>query len=242
MTTERPPGLYARWLSPEGYLGLHLVVGFVLALVTGLVFNVIKDAVMEAPATVRADVWAHDVAQQIQSPWLTDVMRVVTIAGNASTLTVATIAILVVLATQKSRRRLYAFLATMTGGPLLNTLLKTHYQRPRPTAFPHLVDAGGFSFPSGHSMGSMLFFGILAYVVYFTIEKHVRWRIPAVIGCALLVLVVGLSRVYLGVHYLSDVVAGFTGGLFWICVVVSGTEAWVRIRDWRSRRRVNSEQ
>ena len=60
----------------------------------------------------------------------------------------------------------------MTGGPLLNVLLKSHYQRPRPTAFDHLVEAGGFSFPSGHSMGSMLFFGTLAYVVYFTILRR----------------------------------------------------------------------
>jgi membrane-associated phospholipid phosphatase len=244
MTAEqRPPGLYQRWLSPEGYLGLHLVTGFVLALLTGLFFNYVKDEVMAAPATYAVDLWAHDLAGRLHAPWLTAVMRIATFFGNSSTLTVMTVAVLVVLATQHSKRRLYAFLATMTLGPLLNVLLKTHYQRPRPLAFPHLATADGFSFPSGHSMGSMLFFGSLAYVVYFSFDKHWRWRVPSVLLCAVLVLLVGLSRVYLGVHYLSDVAAGFAAGLFWIGIVVTGTESWVRIRDWRRRRlSVNGER
>ncbi len=248
MTDEAPirsprTGLYARWLSPEGYLGLHLVVGFLVALATGFTFDLIKDRVMEAPATLAADTSAHAFVQSIQSPALTTVMRTITFFGNTSTLTVLTVAVAVWLAARHSRRRLYMFIATMTGGPILNMLLKTHYQRPRPTAFPFLTHADGFSFPSGHSMGSMLFFGSLAYVVYFTFERDRVWRITAVALCLALVVLVGGSRIYLGVHYLSDVVAGFTAGLFWIAVCLSATEGWVRIRDWRRARveRVTAE-
>lgn len=228
--------VYAKWLSPEGYLGLHLVTGFLLALLMGLVFNYIKHEVMEAPAAVGLDMWAQRVALAMHTPWLTPIVQKVTLVGNAATLTVLTVVVIVILAVVGSKRRLFAFLATMTGGPLLNVLLKTHYQRPRPDAFPHLVVANGYSFPSGHSMGSMLFFGALAYVVYFSIEHHRAWRVAAVALCIAMVLVVGLSRVYLGVHYLTDVLAGFAGGLFWIGVCISATEGWVRIRDWRRRR------
>lgn len=233
---SRRPGLYERWLSPGGYLGLHLVVGFLVALATGLLFNYIRDQVFDAPATVAADVWAQHVVETVRAPWLTAVMTAVTVVGNSSTLAVLTIGVGAVLLKSGSNRRFAMLTATMIGGGLLNVLLKTHFQRARPTELPFLVKASGYSFPSGHSMGSMLFFGSLAYVVYFSIEGHRGWRIAAVVACFVMVLLVGGSRIYLGVHYLSDVLAGFAGGLFWLCVCSSGTEAWIRLRDWRRAR------
>lgn len=233
---EPRPGLFARWLSPDGYLGLHLVVGFVVAAAAGYLFDLVKDAVFSAPATLAADAWAERVVADARAPWLTAVMTAVTLVGNSSTLTALTVAVGVALYLNGSHRRLATLAATMIGGSLLNLLLKTHFQRPRPSELPRLVYAGGYSFPSGHSMGSMLFFGALAYVVYFSIEGRRALRVAAVVACALLVVLVGGSRVYLGVHYLSDVAAGFAGGLFWLAVCVSGTEAWVRLRDWRRAR------
>jgi len=229
-------GVLARWVSPEGYLGIHLVVGFLVALVTGLIFTFIQDEVFESPVALAVDVRAQEIALAMQRPWLTAVMRAVTFFGNTSTLTALTVAVAVVLLASGSRRRLVMFLATMIGGPLLNLLLKTHFHRARPSAFPHLTHAGGYSFPSGHSMGSMLFFGSLAYVLYFSLEKHRRLRVAAVAACLALVVLVGGSRIYLGVHYLTDVLAGFTVGLFWICVCLAATEGWIRVRDWRRKR------
>jgi undecaprenyl-diphosphatase len=233
--TERR-GFYARWLSPEGYLGLHLVVGFLVALATGLVFNYIRDEVFEAPATIAVDMWAEHAVERVRTPELTSVLSTVTLVGNTATLAALSVGVGIVLAARRSHRRLAMLAATMVGGSLLNLLLKTHFQRARPSEIPSLVHATGYSFPSGHSMGSMLFFGALAYVVYFSFDGHQLWRLAAVVLCAVLVLLVGLSRVYLGVHYLSDVAAGFAGGLFWIGVCLSGTEAWVRLRDWRRAR------
>lgn len=226
---------FERWLSPAGYLGLHLVVGFLVALAAGLLFDYIEDEVFEAPATLAADARAQQIAQAIQTPWLTALIRAVTVVGNPSTITVLTVVVVVVLLMRGSRRRLAMFLATMTGGPLLNTLLKMYYQRARPSG-PSLVHASGYSFPSGHSMGSMLFFGSLAYVVYFTTEWPRPVRLAAAALCLVLVVLVGGSRVYLGVHYLSDVVAGFAAGLCWIGVCLTAIEAWIRLRDWRRAR------
>jgi undecaprenyl-diphosphatase len=234
---ERRVSAVARWLSPEGYLGIHLVVGFLVALATGLLFNFIRDEVFESPTALAADTRAEEIALGLQRPWLTSVMRFVTFFGNTSTLTMLTVAVAVVLLATASRRRLVMFLATMIGGSLLDMLLKTHFQRARPDAFPHLTHASGYSFPSGHSMGSMLFFGSLAYVVYFSIENHRRWGAAAAVACMALVVLVGGSRIYLGVHYLTDVLAGFAAGLFWICMCLSATEGWIRLRDWRRRRR-----
>jgi membrane-associated phospholipid phosphatase len=234
-------GFYERWLSPEGYLGLHLVAGFALALAAGWVFDFVEDWVFGSSTTIAADARAQALAQYFQTPGLTRVALAVSFLGNSPTVAVLTVVVAAVLFRLRSHRRLYMFLATMIGGSLLNVALKLYFHRARPTEFPRLTTAHGYSFPSGHSMGSMLFYGSLAYVVYFTIERHRAWRVAAVAACLTLVVLVGGSRVYLGVHYLSDVVAGFAAGLFWICVCLSGTEAWVRIRDWRRGRRAPEE-
>lgn len=236
------PTFYARWLSPEGYLGAHLVVGFLVALLTGLLFRFVKEEVFAAEATLAADDYAYALMQRIASPTLTAVMRVATRLGDTEVLTVLSAAVALALGLRGSKRRLYAFLAVMIGGSLLNVLLKDYYQRPRPSTIGVMATAHGFSFPSGHSMGSMLFYGSLAYVVYFSIEEHHKWRILAVLLCILATLVVGLSRVYLGVHYFSDVAAGFAAGLCWIAICLSGTEAWVRWRDRRRGRRPAADE
>ena len=238
---ERPT-FYTRWLSPEGYLGAHLVVGFLVALVMGLLFDYVEDEVFDAEATLAADAGAQELVRRIASPALTSAMRLLTHLGDTGVLVGLSAVVSVVLGLQHSKRRLYAFLATMIGGSLLNVLLKNYYQRARPSTLGELATAHGFSFPSGHSMGSMLFFGSLAYVVYFSIDRGRAWRALAVLLCIVATLVVGFSRVYLGVHYFSDVVAGFAAGLCWIGVCLSGTEGWVKWRDWRRGRTLAADE
>jgi undecaprenyl-diphosphatase len=231
------PSFYVRWLSPGGYLGLHLVVGFVLALAAGLAFKSIADRVFGAPTTLAADAWAQEVVSSIRTPALTVIMSWASDVGSRWPLTVLSVAVGLTLMKVGAKRRLYAFAATMIGGPLLNLLLKEYFQRPRPSEIEPLVVAHGYSFPSGHSMGSMLFFGSLAYVVYVTMEGSRAARAAAVALCVLTVLVIGGSRIYLHVHYLSDVVAGFAAGLCWLAVCISGAVAWARWRNWRRARR-----
>jgi undecaprenyl-diphosphatase len=163
-------------------------------------------------------------------------MRFFTLFGNLSTVAMATVLVCGVLVWARSHRRLYAFAATMVGCVLLNPALKDVFRRARPPAADALGRAHGYSFPSGHAMGSMCLFGSLAYVIYFSIDHSRRMRALAVALCVLVILTIGASRVYLGVHYLSDVLAGFAAGLCWVAVCLSGTEAWVRWSDWRRRR------
>lgn len=223
---------YRRWLSPNGYLGLHLVLGFALAAFCGYLFAEIADEIFfESEQYVAADAYAQALVKNITSPGLTSVMRVVTNAGDPITLLLLSILVGVVLLHQHSHRRLYTFSAIMIGGGLLNFILKDAFQRSRPDKALRLVQAGGYSFPSGHSMGSMLFFGGLAYVLFFSVERRPAWRIAGILSCLLAVLLIGASRVYLGVHYLSDVGGGFVAGLTWIGICITGTEGWIRLRD-----------
>lgn len=229
------PTFYARWLSPEGYLGLHLVVGFLVALLAGSVFGRIADWVFASEATRAADRYAYEVAAAWRSPGLTAFMRFITLFGQLWMLAIISVAVGAALVRARSHRRLYAFAATMVGCALLLPALKEVFRRARPSGIDALGTAHGYSFPSGHAMGAMTLFGSLAYVIYFSMEHHRRLRILAVILCVLMILSIGGSRVYLGVHYFSDVLAGFAAGLCWVAVCLSGTEAWVRWTDWRRR-------
>lgn len=90
---------------------------------------------------------------------------------------------------------------------LLNQLLKNLFDRPRPQSF-RIVEASGYSFPSGHSMVSMAFYGFIIYLIYKNVKnQYLKWGLC--IGLSLLILLIGVSRIYLGVHYASDVAAGF---------------------------------
>ena len=104
--------------------------------------------------------------------------------------------------------------ANLIGALALNVVLKQIVQRPRPDGF-RLIAESGYSFPSGHSMVSMAFFGLLVWMVW-TYEKDKTMRLVWCTLFSLVIVMVGVSRIYLGVHYASDVLAGFCVSLLWL--------------------------
>lgn len=114
-----------------------------------------------------------------------------------------------------SRWDIACFLLAVGGGGLLNKSLKLFFERERPNLLLQ-YDGVGYSFPSGHAMGSLIFYGFLAYLV--VMSPFQRWaKLGLGILLLSLILLIGFSRVYLGVHYLTDVIAGYTAGLVWLC-------------------------
>lgn len=102
---------------------------------------------------------------------------------------------------------------------LINTFLKIIFQRERPLVDNWLVKEFGYSFPSAHSMVSMAFYGFLIYLIYTNIEKK-KWKYPVIILLSLIILLIGISRIYLGVHYLSDVLAGFLISIAYLVIFI----------------------
>lgn len=131
-------------------------------------------------------------------------------------------------------RRRFLLLAgwaiALIGGGGLDYLLKRAFQRPRPEPASEILATLSWSFPSGHSMASLIAYGMLAYLIWIEFTTSRGARQGAVLACAAMILAVGFSRLYLGVHYLSDVLGGFSAGGLWLTACISGLEIARRLK------------
>ena len=128
------------------------------------------------------------------------------------------------------------FIIAVGGGGLLTTLLKQLYGRERPS-INEAIDAVGFSFPSGHSMGSLIFYGFAIYLIIRAPHKEwIKWAVSISLG--ILIMAIGTSRVYLGAHYPSDVMAGYIAGLIWLLLCLIALE-WINWQSGSSIRPIN---
>lgn len=168
----------------------------------------------------------------LASPWLTAVMRVITTSASGLVAAGVALALAVSWWRQVGRRaEAVVLLVTLAGSAALGQGLKALFSRPRPHLFPWLAAAGGWSFPSGHTLTALVLGGALAWLLG---RKLDGWRRAVVwAGAGLWVGLVGLSRVYLGVHYPSDVMASVAVGglclLATLCsyrMVVASAPAW----------------
>jgi len=176
-----------------------------------VVFLALAGAVL-ADSTAWLDSPLISLAERTRGARLTSVMAALTWLGNGPTLAgVALVAALALLGLGQRVPALYVAVAS-AGAGALNSLLKLAFSRPRPVTLAHLAQAGGFSFPSGHAMASASIYGAIAVVAVLRFPERRWWVIGA---CALVVLAIGASRVYLGVHYPSDVIAGWALGASW---------------------------
>lgn len=145
------------------------------------------------------------------TPALTQLFKSVTFLGSPTFDTLLSLVLFIVLFCKKRRLEAYYLginIALIAG--IGNQLLKLIFQRPRPD-FLRLAQEGGFSFPSGHAMGSIIMYGtIFILICTFTRSQALRW--VAGIACLILVALIGVSRVYLGVHYPSDIIGGWLVG------------------------------
>ena len=150
----------------------------------------------------------------------------VTRLANTSTLTVLGIGGVLVLAISGRRLLAVTWAAALGGNAVLNVSLKALFERVRPVHDASLIAADGWSFPSGHASGSVVAFGMLAYVLLRILPP--RWHLSVVVGAVAAAFTVGSSRLFLQVHYLSDVAAGFASGGTWLLVCIATAEWWRR--------------
>jgi undecaprenyl-diphosphatase len=146
--------------------------------------------------------------------WVLSAMRDLTSLGSAPVLALFVLAVAGFLVVRRQLHALALVLVATAGGEVLNLLLKDYFDRPRPDIALHLAPVNSPSFPSGHAMESAVIYFTLAALLARLVEPR-RLKLYLLGLAALFSVLVGMSRVYLGVHYPSDVLAGWTAGLAW---------------------------
>jgi membrane-associated phospholipid phosphatase len=212
------------------FLSLSLLLGLAAAVASLVFFGWLADEVLEGE-TRHFDDATRAAVHTLASPTLTATMRGISFLGSTLFLTAATIMVVAWFALRKWGREAKLFAITMIGAWLLNTTLKLAFKRPRPLPFFDLTPPETYSFPSGHSLASCCFFAGLAAILSGRIKQK-RARTIIWIAATTMFLLIGLSRIYLGVHYTTDVIAGFAAALIWILVV-----RFVELQLARRRRR-----
>ena len=224
-----------RWIRLHPYVPIMLVLlmGAVAAVFAGMAFVYLAEQFNLTTSSVYYD-------DQIINKWFeaermpgfTTLLHAVTTGASPVGLGILVTVVAAVLFFRKHRASAAFIAVAAGGGALLNLGLKSLFERARPGAASAIANATGYSFPSGHAMGSFIVFGSIAYIV---MRQPYRWKWKSA-WLALLVtavLLVGLSRVYLGVHWGSDIAAGWSAGIVWLASATVAFETVLRIRVLR---------
>lgn len=210
--------------SREKYLGLHLTIGLLVSLAALWLFAGITEDVVHHDPLTRLDLAFADWLHSQTTPLGNAIFNAVSLIGSPVVVGALGLSVMVILFVKRQRTMLLGWIAAFAGAGFLNCALKRAIQRPRPSYSLEYLHGDSFSFPSGHAMGSLVAYGMLAYVL-ITLWTEDRGRQTAIVVLtAAVVLAIGVSRLYLGVHYFSDVVGGFAAGLVWLAACISGVE------------------
>ena len=162
------------------------------------------------------------VSKFLISDFTTPIAKFITNLGGAIFLILLAITLFIVIKNKKIGISIFSNLVIITA---LNQLLKRILQRPRPTEY-RVIEETGYSFPSGHSMVSMAFYGYLIYLIYkYVKNKYIKWI--SIMLLSVLICSIGVSRIYLGVHYTSDVLGGFFISISYLIIYVSAINKFV---------------
>lgn len=209
-------------LPPLGFLALHLSIGFAVIVGAGAVFAEIADELGAEEDLGDLDEAFTAALSRSVSMRTAQAFALLTRLGDTITLTALCIVVAAVVVLRGRHWLALAWALTVAGNTVLNTTLKLIFQRARPVHDAALVTADGWSFPSGHASGAVVGYGMLAYVLMRQLPG--RWHLPVVLAATTFAFAIGCSRVFLRVHFPSDVVAGFASGTLWLAVCIGSVE------------------
>ncbi len=214
-----------------GAIAAFLTVGFLVGLSAVLLFALFAWIVLGG-ATQAADERVLQWFEANRTPGVDTIMLEITTLGDGIVLFMIVAVASVFLWLTRHRWSVYLLLIGYVGGWILNRVLKDAFERPRPAVVEGIDIVHSLSFPSGHAMTSVIAYGAVAYLVARLAPKPTLRRFTW--GLAILIiLAIGTSRMYLGVHYPSDVLGGYLAGLAWLAFVASGVTA---VRFFEPRR------
>ena len=162
------------------------------------------------------------ICDNFMSERMTNVVKILTSLGSALVIIILTIVLFIAIKNKKIAISVVINLIVIT---ILNNLLKIIFLRPRPDV-NNLILESGYSFPSGHSATGMAFYGSLIYLIYKYVNNK-KIKIPLIIFLSLIIVAIGLSRIYLGVHYASDVLGGFLLAIVYLIIFITISNKYI---------------
>lgn len=220
-------------------LKLQLTTAFIISLLALIGFSLMailisKQRIISFDSTVIAFI------QGLESPALTAIMKFFTFIGSTSSVAIlAMIALFFLYVVLKHRSELILLLTAVLGSNLLFITLKLFFQRARPDLH-RLIEVSGYSFPSGHATNACTLYGTLSFLLW----RHIptRWgRTILIIISIIMILAIGISRIYLGVHYPSDIIGGYFISTFWLTTLIWFYQRYKEKRYMRQHVNGNNE-
>jgi membrane-associated phospholipid phosphatase len=213
-----------------------LAIGVVATVMAGDAFMDIAEVVQEESSQLhQIDSAVHSWAHETRTSGATSFFTIMTLIGTpVGLITIGAVIAAYLAFTGRWRWSVYLMLTGGIGG-LLNLWLKTTFARARPELAAALRGAHGYSFPSGHAMGATIFFGALGYLA-FRYFRTWRSRAVAVAFTTSMTVAIAASRIYLGVHWISDIAGGISAGVVWLATTTVAYETFRRIRLVRALR------
>lgn len=221
-------------LNPRAYLTLHVIVGLSVCVLTCWLFAALLDSVSEKDVLVRRDLALANWFHLNGTPLGDRLFVIVSFLGSPVAMVILFVVVAAYLWRRKHPTLLTAWVLSYVGGTVLDFAMKEIIRRPRPEFAALFVHGNSWSFPSGHSMGSLIGYSMLAYTI-IRVRPVTSRAAQTVIwaGAALMIVLIGYSRLYLAVHFLSDVVAGYTLGALWLAVCFTGLQLVSRRAELR---------
>lgn len=186
----------------------------ILCLITAIIFLILLVIILKNDYLV-IDSYIINIFKN-KNNTLTNIMKIITFLGSATCIITLTIILLITIKNKKIKLLIILNLIIST---LLNQILKYAVQRPRPNN--PLIEETGFSFPSGHSMVSLAFYGLLTYLI---LKSNIKHKTIVITFMLILIILIGLSRIYLQVHYPTDVLGGFLIATSYLIIFIESTK------------------
>jgi membrane-associated phospholipid phosphatase len=208
---------------------IYILTGLMLSFFSLNMFFELSEDLMEQER-FQFDQVIIQYVSNIRTEAITEVMKFITFLGGKTILTLLLIGSLIwLIVKRKNYWGAIFYIIAVAGGGLLNLGLKHWFGRIRPEN--SLIVEQGFSYPSGHAMGSLIYYGFLGYLLVRS-QRGKSIKVSLSMAFIALILLIGFSRIYLGVHYPSDVLAGFSAGTVWLLLCIGGRES---IRAYKKR-------
>lgn len=211
-----------RMSGPRAQKTLLTALGITTLLLGAGVFTVLARALLMGPELGRVDQLFTDALLAHVPPSALPVFALLTHLADTAVLTGLGIGVAMALLARRQPGLALAWVAAVGGNSLLNHSLKQVFARTRPVDADGLALAPGFSFPSGHSSGAVVAYGMLAYLALKLLPP--RWHLPALLTAVTIAFMVCVSRLFLRVHFASDVLAGYMSGSVWLALCILGVE------------------